>query len=422
MTLVLPLLVALLTLFQTPAPGAMQLAGVTVNGIKRFTSADVVKISGLAIGQPASVQALDGAASKLAGTGLFKTVNYRYTTSAGKLNAILDVEEEPWTLPTVFDNFIWFTDQELVAAVRESVPTFDGTMPANDAAVDYVAQALQRFMDARKITGRVSGEGRVSIKTGTRQELFMVSGTTSSLKMCALKIPGASAVPEADLVKVAASVIGTNYSRAFVDGLASGTLRQEYRRRGYWAADLAFQAAALNQGCDGVTVSVSAKEGAVYAFDHVEWSGTAGIPPADLNKAFGIKTGDASGLMAVDAGVRAVHAAYDKIGYIMQEAAYTPVLDDAAHRMTLQMKVTEGQQFRMGTLTFPDLPPADAERLIKKWKIAPGEIYDGSYLASYTVGEVNPVKGRGSVPRDLRAEISVDRTKSLVHVRFVVPR
>jgi outer membrane protein insertion porin family len=419
MSIIFPALVAFVFTVQAAA-GSFQLGGVSVNGLKRFSQADVVKISGLTVGQPVSPRSLEEVANKLSGTGLFKTVSYRYTTADGKLTAILDVEEEPWTVPVVFDNFVWFSQQELVAAVRESVPGFDGTLPANDAVTDYVSQALQRLLDARKITGRVSGVGRVLMKTGGRQQLFVISGTASSLKICALKIPGASAVTEADLV--AGSVIGTNYSRAFVDDLAAGTLRQEYRRRGYWAAELAFQRAELGQGCDGVTVFVSVKEGAVYAFDHVEWSGLVALSVAEVNKAFSMKSGDAAGLVHIEDGIRNVHNAYDKTGYILQEASFEPVLDDAVHRVTLRMKVNEGRQFRMGTLTFPDLQPADAERLVKKWKIPPGDIYDGSYLANYKMAEIAPVEGRGRIPRALRPEVALDSENLLVHVRFVVPK
>jgi len=402
---------------QAPAAAQLQLSAVTVNGIKRFTSDDVVRLSGLKVGQAATPQALDGAASRLATTGLFKSVTYRYTTGSGKLNAILSIEEEDaWTMPVVFDNFIWFTNEELANTVRQGVPTFDGMLPANDAVMDYVSQTLQRFVEARGIAGRVTSEGRVNIKTRTRQQLFTVTGTTNSLKMCALRLAGTAAVPEADLLKVAQAVIGTNYSRAFIDGLASGTLRHEYRRRGYWAADLAYESAKLDQGCSGVTVSLSVKEGRVYKFDRVEWSGAAAIPVAKLDAALGIKAGDVAEIVKLEAGLRAVGDSYGKIGYVMQEADYTPVLDDAAGRVTFRIAITEHQQFRMGTLTFPDLSPADAGRLSERWKLAAGEIYDASYLSRYT--DAN----RAAFPRGMRAETAVDRTKLVVLVRFVVPR
>ena len=401
---------------QAPPAAAMALGGVAVNGVKRLTADDVVRLSGLKIGQPVTAQSLDGAVTVLASTGLFKSVNYRYTTTAGKLNATLEVEEEAWTRPVIFDNFIWFTDQELTTAVRQHLPTFDGLVPANDAAMDYVAKSLQQLLDGRSIQGRVTSESRVNMRTRERQHLFVVTGATSSLKMCALRIPGAAAISEADLLTAAQSVVGTTYSRAFVDDLAAGTLRQEYRRKGYWAAGVAYQSAVLDQGCSGVTVTMSVKEGVAYTFDRAEWAGTSALQAPALNGALGMKAGDLAEVVKLEAGLRAVHEQYEKIGYILQAATFTPKLDDATRRVTFEIAVTEQQQFRMGVLTFPDLPSSDGERLIKRWKLQTGAVYDGSYLRTYTL------ENTAVMPKGLRSQVAVDRTTLVVNVQFVMPR
>src|SRR5262249_11523464 len=158
---------------------------------------------------------------------------------------------------------------------------------------------------------------------------------------CALHLDGAAAVPEADLIKAADTIVGTDYSRAFVDSLAAGTLRREYRKRGYWAAELTQQVAALDRGCTGVTVTIGVEEGASYAWDHAEWTGVAALQQADLDKALAMKAGDVVDIMRIEAGLRGVHAAYEKVGYLMQDTAYTPALDDAARRATFRLAVNE---------------------------------------------------------------------------------
>ena len=406
---------------QAARQATFQLATVTVNGSKRFTKDDVVRLSGLKVGESITTPALDGAASRLAGTGLFASVNYRYTTAGGKLDVVFELPDQAWTDLVVFDNFVWFTDQELTAAVRQAVPSFDGTLPSNQEVVAFVSQTLQPLLDARGIRAQVAGQGRVNTVTKRKQHLFRVTGTDNSLnlKMCAFRFEGTAGVSDADLVKAAQSVIGTDYSRAFVDDLANGTLRQEYRHRGYWAAALTSQGAALDQGCRGVTVTLNVMEGAVYTWDHAQWVGVAALQAADLDSALGMKPGEVVDVIRLDAGMRSVHAAYDRRGYLRQGAAYTPVLDEASHRATFRIEVTEYEQFHMGTLAFPDLPEADAARLMKKWTIKAGDVFDGSYPSRFASDEIRPLQNSGNLPKNLRAEMEVIPATRVVNVRFV---
>jgi cell division septal protein FtsQ len=90
---------------QQPAAGATyQLAAVQVAGAKRYSADDVTRLSGLAIGKPVTVAELQPAADRLASSGLFKELRYRYVTAAKQLTVILEFEEADWTVPVIFDN------------------------------------------------------------------------------------------------------------------------------------------------------------------------------------------------------------------------------------------------------------------------------------------------------------------------------
>jgi outer membrane protein assembly factor BamA len=398
-------------------PGAMQLTAIEVSGSRRISKDDVVKLSGLKIGEAITPAALETAANRLNSTGLFRSVQYRYTTASGKLDAILQLEDEAWTLPVVFDNFVWFQDSEILAAVTRDVPTFNGTLPANEQASQYVAGVLTRLLASRQLQGRVMASPRINTRNGSKQLLFRVVDTPASLKMCALRVPGASAVPEAELQQAAQSALGGDYSRAFVTDLANGTLRQVYRRRGYWEATVAPASAVLDAGCAGVTVTFQVQEGAQYVYDHAEWTGTAALASPDLDRAINMKAGGVAGLNELEAGLRGVHGAYEKSGYIMEQAEYEPSLDDATHHATFKITVAEHQQFHMGTIAIAG--GAAADDAAKKWKLRPGDVYDGSYLEAFTAAEIRPRQQTGALPRTLRPQVQVDPDKLIVNVRFV---
>jgi hypothetical protein len=65
------------------------------------------------------------------------------------------------------------------------------------------------------------------------------------------------------------------------------------------------------------------------------------------------------------------------------------------------IRIEEGPQYRMGTLTFEGIRDADAAMLHKKWKLKSGDVYDEDYEARYLREEIFPLQtsagGRGSL-------------------------
>ena len=67
---------------QAPAtPTASQLGVVAVTGARRYSEADVTKLSALKPGQPVSPAELEALVKQMAGTGLFASLQYRYATA-----------------------------------------------------------------------------------------------------------------------------------------------------------------------------------------------------------------------------------------------------------------------------------------------------------------------------------------------------
>jgi outer membrane protein assembly factor BamA len=407
---------------QAAPAGEFQLARIDVAGARRYTAADVARVSGLKTGQRVTVESLTAVAQRMGTTGLFKSVRYRYVTAGTQLTLTFEIEEEAWTKPVVFDNFVWFSDDELKTALAQEVPSFDGTAPANQGASGFIAQALQRLLDARRFPGRVEFISRLNMRSRVEQHVFVVKDAGGGLKVCALRVSGAAAVPEGELQQAAQDVIGTDYSRSYMTDIADGTLRQVYRRQGHWRAEFGPVSASTpdGAGCPGITVTLSVVEGPAYTWDRPVWIGNAAITGANLEGPLGMKPGEIADLSRIESGLRAVHGAYEKQGYLSQTAAIQPKLDDATRRAAFEIRVTEGPQFHMGVVTFAGLSPADAAELTKKWRLKSGDVYDASYLATYRLEHLRGLRGAGGAPVRFTPELRIDRVRHVVDVRFVV--
>jgi len=404
---------------QGPPPSTYQLAAVQVTGAKRYTQADVARVSGLGSGQSVSVAEITAAAARLGTSGLFKSVKYSYVTNASRITVIFEIEEAEWTVPVTFDNIVWFTDDEITQAVRIDVPTFDGTLPPAEGVPDLVMRSIQKLLESKRIPGRAAFQPQTDLTTKKLSYLFKVQEPAPVL--CRLVFSGVSSELERELTAVSKSALGQDYSRFYLTSMSAGTLMDVYHRRGYWRARFGSPMPAIDSaGCTGVSATLSVSEGVVYSFDNAQWTGNGVFTSTELDGMLAMKSGEVADSSKIDNGLRRIRSAYGKKGYLTESSSASPRLDDQSKRALFDVKVEEGPQFFMGTLAFEGLSTADANKLTKMWKLASGAAYDNSYAADFIFKEIMPLVPRGTKPPAARE--SGDSEKHVVNVTIVFER
>ena len=395
-----------------PQAAASRLASVQVKGNSRYTPEEVSRLSGLEIGRAISVTDLGAAANRLAATGLFDTVKYTYSTGSA-MTVVFDVVEAAWTVPVIFDNFAWFTDEQLTTLLRAQVPSFDGTAPLNAGAAEFMVRGLQSVLAARNLPGQVYFSAQQDMGKKAPRYLFAVKDP--SPKVCRLQISGASSISEKELALPLEGVAGGDYSRFFLSTASRGTLTDMYRRKGYWRAVFDAPAAAVD-AC-GVSVTLRVNEGLQYAWDGAEWQGNSVLAADALDKLLGMKSGDIADVSKIATGLRQVRKAYGARGRLGQAVTFEPKLDDASKRAAFVMKVDEGPEFRMGTISFEGIRESDAQSLAKKWPIKPGDVYDETLEDKFSRDVLFSLQtsagGRGQILRQL------DPGRQFVNVKIV---
>ena len=399
---------------ETQTPGDLRINSIQVKGNKRYTAEEVTRLSGLAIGRAAKPEDLAAAANRMAGTGLFQNVKYTYTTGRD-MSIVFEIVEPDWSVPVIFDNFVTFSDEQLIDALRAEVPSFDGTAPATGGAPEFIRQGLEAVLKRHNAAGRVEFTTQLDMIRSRTNYLFAIKDPAP--KVCALRIAGATAISERELVTPLDGVLGGDYSRFLLTASAKGTLTDMYRRKGFWRAEFGLPRTTLDGKCGGVTVTLPVSEGSAYAWDRAEWAGHRAFTAEALTKALGMKPGDLADAAKIDAGLREVRKLYGSRGFVTQTATLEPRLDDTTRRGAFAIQVEEGPQFRMGSLTFEGIREADANMLRSKWKLKTGEIYDEVYEDRYLRDEIFPLKtsagGRGSLAT------RVDRAAQVVDVKIV---
>jgi outer membrane protein assembly factor BamA len=385
---ILRAILLLVTLMASASLGAAQqgarLRKIEVVGLRRIPPAQVIEASELKIGDTVNSAMLDAASTRLMQTGLFKKLTYRVRGTAGEVAVIFEVEEANRNLPVVFENFVWFTDDELHDAIRSDIPFFNGTAPESGDTTAKITQALQRLLNEKKIPGRVEMMPYTDLAKGKQEFLFTVKG--AKIPVCALRFPGAEAVPEAELIKASAALLNSDYSRKDIAGFANYTLFPLYRRLGRLRAQFQEPTPALAEGipnCSaGVIVSVPVDEGAVYTWATAEWSGNQSLSATELSAALGMKSGEIADGFRIDAGLKEVQKAYSRKGYVAVRTKEGFEFD-AAQRVTYRIAVQEGRQYRMGNLIINGLAPDLSQELKQSWTLASGAVFDGSLVDDF---------------------------------------
>lgn len=361
------------------------LSKIEVVGLKRVTQEQVIAVSELKIGQMVDGGALDAAAGRLMQSGLFKKLTYRVRGRAGQVTVVFDVEEANRSLPVVFENFFWFSDEELESSIRTEIPFFNGTTPEAGDTSPKIAAALQRLLNEKKIPGRVEVMPYNDLARGRQEMLFTVRGV--KIPVCSLHFPGAEAIPEAELIKASQPVLQTDYSRKDIGGFATYTLFPLYRRLGRLRAQFQQPTAALDTttpNCNnGVAVTVPVEEGLVYSWTEAQWQGNQAVPAAELSAALGMKAGETADGSKIDLGLKDVRKAFGRKGYVAVRMRDEAEFNEAAKTVTYRFTIQEGAQYHMGSVTINGLAPELAGELKESWQLAAGAVFDGSYVDDF---------------------------------------
>jgi outer membrane protein assembly factor BamA len=374
-----------------------KIAAIQTEGLQTLTTETVIASSGLKIGEGFSVEAVDAAAQRLLDSGLFKRVAYRTRNAGANVTITFQLEEAKGQLsPVVFDNFIWFSDEELAAAIKREVPSFNGSAPDIGNTNELITKALQNLLAERKLPGQVEHN------MTEHGHLYQVTGVP--MRICTLHFPGAQSVPEQKLIEATRSSMDLEYSRQSAMTFPKFGLYPIYREVGHLRASFGLPVVKpdKNEDCEGVDLTIPVNEGAVYLWTKAEWSGNQVLSPKELDDALGMKPGEVANGKKFDKGLSDVRQAYGKRGYIEARVDPTPEFDEGAPKVTFKIAVNEGPQYRMGTVEFKGVSPVDAALLAEKWTLKSGEVYDRTYTARFFRVDASEIMSR--IARERQAQ------------------
>jgi len=364
-----------------------KIAKIEFEGLSRLSADELIATTELKVGQQFELAALDAAAQHLVDSGLFKNVAYRTRPSKDQITITFVVEETKLsTSKVIFDNFIWFSDNDLIAAVRRDIPTFSGTAPDNGDTVERITKSLQRFLHENQIEATVSYmASQDSIGSASQDHIFSVTGIP--MPICTLHFPGAQKLSESKLIDSSKSLFGNDYSHKYVSLFSTNGLYPLYREAGLLRAEFSPPLAKPEASAtckSGVDLTIPVDEGLVYKWNKAEWTGASALTTPELNALLNMSAGEPANGVQLDKAVKEIQKAYGRKGYLNAAVNEVPSFDDPNQSVTFRMDVREGSQYRMGRFETKGFPDAVDKALHDRWSLKQGDIFDEGYSMEFS--------------------------------------
>ena len=363
------------------APAEHKLAAIHVTGSQRYTADEIATATGLEIGSPATEEDFQKAIQKLGNSGLFSNISYSYNHTPTGTKLDIEITEAEKMVPAKFENFVWFSDDELRSQIRERLPLFRGEVPVGGTFSDDISDVLQALLVQRGVNARADYIRETKEPSGPVEAVnFRASGL--SLEIKEIRFSGA-APEEVESLKAAAEKLeGKDYVRSQVDNYVASKLLPVYLARGFLKAEISDpKIKVVGDTADSTQISLdfAVTPGPQYKLASIQWDGNKAFPVTKLQELVRAKPGDLANTPQFQSDLDTIHHLYGTVGYMTQSAKLTPQFDDTAHTVVYQIEIHEGDVFHLGDLDIQGLDPKATDRLREAWTLRETDPYDTTY-------------------------------------------
>ena len=362
-----------------PVAPSYSLRTITVRGSKQFAEGDIIKATGLKVGTKVSRNDLNQASSRLADSGVFTQVSYTFDGRTAEY-VVVDSQQ---LVSASFENFIWFSDSELVSRVHDSVPLFAGGVPQSGNLADQISTALEVLLKEKNISGRVVATPFPDSGPASAMQ-FRIEGV--DVRIAAINFPGATPPYLPILQGVEKEARVTSYLRSSTPSWVKKRVQALYGTLGFLKVQVDSPKVTIEK--DDVSeptiiLNFPVQEGPQFMFAGAVWSGNAAVPTADLARLVTLKTGLPADTTQVVQAAEAATDIYATKGYMHAQVKSTATLDSEERTAAFQLVVDEGPLYHMGKLEVQNLDAQQAELVRKVWDMKEGDVYNSSYPKTF---------------------------------------
>jgi outer membrane protein assembly factor BamA len=373
--------IALLLICSLPLPAQKKVAprAIRFQGAPQYTQQELLAAAGFKPDARLNLREVKAHAKLLNDTGLFEEVK---STSDNK-TLLFTLTPSGQLFPMHLENLPITPGKELDAKIHERFPLYHGLLPASSSMLEGICQTFEEMLAAKgvKATVKAALTSGLGPKKLTAMNFTVVS---PSVHIGRVQFAGISPAMQAKASLLAGGQTGNDFD---TENSAIGLQRaieDLYQDQGYAAVQVDVAQVdpfiVSNQSVD-IPFAVTIKEGGIYKLGSIDYPASALVARADVEKILS-KYPAGSG-RPLDLFQLAVRDAHHAIGYLDCSVVSHPSFNEATHIVNYSLEIAPGSQYRLASVKFDGAPDAMAAKLRLAWKMAPGDVFDESYLSKF---------------------------------------
>jgi outer membrane protein insertion porin family len=395
-----------------PAPAVFPLEALRVEGNQKLTVEKILAVAALKLGEPVIRTDFDQARKRLLATGAFQSVAYEFKPSSDDkgVDGVLRVIEVDAWFPYRFED-LPATDDALRAMLRKQEPILDDRIPATKEVIVRYVSAIGEFLGGKvEVTGKV-----ISDVADQPAIVFRPPGARPNI--AEVHFIGNDVLPTSALVSSLSQVaVGVPYSDVTMHQLLDASTRAQYEERGRVGVSFPKIAVEKAPKIDGVSVTISVKEGDSYNLGTVK---VTGVPPEEADGIKNIgkwRSGDIAKLEEVRSGAIKIASRLRSDGYLNVTQKTDHTIHEDNHTVDALITVNPGPQYHFGKLTIEGLDLLTEPQIRKAWVMSLGAPFRPDYPDQF----LKDLRAQGVFENlgETRAEKTVNEKTRIVDLKL----
>jgi outer membrane protein insertion porin family len=358
-----------------PPPGTLH--SISVKGNHLYSSADIVKYSGLKIGQRVTGPIVEQARTKLQSTELFTNVSdtFRFIGTPPAYDLTIEVAEIDQLFPMRFER-LGVSSDAVQQYLRDHVELYSDRIPGTEGVLKRYAAAVQEFVtqtdQSMKVKARVSNDD-------PKELAILFAPDTPPPTISQVIVTGNQAVDTGTILRAVNQVaIGVPLSDTRLKLILDGAIRPLYAAKGYAAVTFPKVETEPSQTNRGVVVKVEIKDGPVFKFGAIRFRGS-GLDEEEIRSNIPFKPTQAfNGKQVDDFRLDLVHR-MKRRGLLDASVTAETQPDDSKRVVNVTYNVSAGAVYNFQKLDIQGLDVTTEPVLARLWGVKPGKPFNPDY-------------------------------------------
>jgi outer membrane protein insertion porin family len=399
-----------------PPPGVLHT--VTVQGNRLYSAEDIVRVSGLHVGQRVTAQTIEASRQKILETELFENVADQYKSSAGAAPAYdvtFEVTESQQLYPIRFERLGDVSPEAAQQYLRQHVDLYSDRIPGTEGVLRRYRAAVQELVS--KTHPEIKVKAQIS-NDDPKQLAVLFTSNAPAPTISQVVVTGNQAIDTGTILRAVNQVaVGVPISDTRIKMILDGAIKPLYAAKGYTAVTFPKVETEPSTANLGVVLKVQIKEGPVFKFGAIRFHGS-GMDEEEIRSNIPFKPGQTFNGEQVDNFRLDMIHRLKRRGFLDADVTTEAEPDDAKRAVNVTYNVVPGGVYNFEKLDIRGLDVTTEPVITKLWGEKPGKPFNPEYPDFFLkrVQEQGLFDNLGKTQADYTADASTHNVT--VHLYF----